>query len=306
MENHESTRPTMNPRRLGFSKRDLLVSAFVLLLLALATTLFVNLGLTVEPIEWVALYVMVGFISGLLFYLVDPFASQEFKWKGVVNLGGGAAIGASFMLLAKALTPAAPLVIDDQYYAAVLPVHGAVTIDGGARFKVLEIRSMSDNKLVEMFQGIVAVVNGEFGSNPPEAKNRAVLQSFIQEAQVNAGLESFKSQMEPLVDKFLKNERKDIDGAWKEITRDHLRQRCASNEFDDCLLTFNRIPYALYGVGSPGDVTLGVAFPGTIIRVGSVEYEIVAFANPRRKFSEEVGLRSTLFEGLVLQRRKSA
>jgi len=304
MEKESISRPKMNPRRLGFSKRDQLVSAFVLTLMALATALFVNLGLTVEPIEWVALYVLVGFTSGLLFYLVDPFGSQEFKWKGIVNLGGGAAIGASFMLLAKALTPSTPLVVEDQYYAAVLPVHGSVTIDGGATFKVLEIRSLSDDKLVEMFQGIIAVVNGEFGSNPPETKSRALLQSFIQEAQVNAGLETFRSQMEPLADKFLKNERRDMDSDWRSITRDHLRQRCKDGEFDDCLLTFNRIPYAIYGVGLPGDVTLGVAFPGTIIRVGSVEYEIVAFANPRRKFSEEVGLRSTLFEGIVLQRRK--
>jgi hypothetical protein len=58
-----------------------------------------------NQVDWLAFYILVGFTGGILFFILDPLRTQSFKWKGVVNIGGAAAIGAGFMFLASTLTP---------------------------------------------------------------------------------------------------------------------------------------------------------------------------------------------------------
>lgn len=51
------------------------------------------------------IFALVGFVGGLLFFLVDPLQDQRFRLKGVVNLTGATAIAAGFMFLASQLVP---------------------------------------------------------------------------------------------------------------------------------------------------------------------------------------------------------
>ena len=293
----------MNQNKLALRHRDILAFALVLVLIALGVAHFLTIGHTVEPIEWVVLYVLVGFIGGLLFYLADPLHSQEFKWKDVVTLGGGAAVGASFMLLAKVLTPDSPTLVDHEYQAAVLPVHKSVVLGVGVPLKVLEVGSLTDNKLVELFLGIMSVVNSELGSNPSAANQKLFLQSFLQEIRLHLIKEVPSERLESLVDRFLKNEREKIDSDWRDIVNEHLEANCPDTR-KECKITFNRIPYAVYSLGEDRNLVLGIAVPGTQIRTDSKNYEVVTFANPRRKYSEQLGLTTQMFEGIVLRRQE--
>ncbi len=71
--------------------------------LILSVILYITFRSRMEAIDWVAFYVLIGFVGGLIFYLVDPLRDQSFKWKGVANIGGAAAVGAGFMWLASSL-----------------------------------------------------------------------------------------------------------------------------------------------------------------------------------------------------------
>jgi hypothetical protein len=78
----------------------------VVTLTVLAVALFITLRGTIPTqLEWLAFYTLVGFIGGILFYVVDPLRTQSFQGKGFANLTGAAAIGAAFMFLASELTP---------------------------------------------------------------------------------------------------------------------------------------------------------------------------------------------------------
>lgn len=61
------------------------VAVMVFLILNVLLYLFFRLGM--QESDWVVFYVLIGLIGGLVFYLVDPLRSQEFKWKGVANIG---------------------------------------------------------------------------------------------------------------------------------------------------------------------------------------------------------------------------
>ena len=74
--------------------------------LILTVLLYVFFRTDMQQSDWVAFYVLIGLIGGLVFYLVDPLRSQDFKWKGIANLSGAAAVGAFFMFFADYLTPA--------------------------------------------------------------------------------------------------------------------------------------------------------------------------------------------------------
>ena len=285
-------------RQVALRRRDLVVVGLIVVLISLAVAHVMRLGLTVEPVEWLLLYVLVGFIGGLLFYLVDPFGSQEFKWKGIVNLGGGAAIGASFMFVAKLLTPDGTVITENQFYPAIVPVHQEMILAGGTRLKILEIRSLTDDKLVEVFQGMLTALNTELGHEPTQTEQKELLRAFVRELQLHLGLEPFKLRLEALVEKFVNMQRSDINGDWEDIVGEHLKPRCT--EYRECLITFNRVPYAAYILRDGAGVRTGVMLPGTLMRVEGREYEVLTFANPRRKVSEEVGLRRQLFEGLVI------
>lgn len=77
----------------------------VVVLSVLVVLLFVFSRKNPSSFELLAFYILVGFIGGLLFFLVDPLRDQTFKWKGIINLGGSAGIGMSLMFLASVLTP---------------------------------------------------------------------------------------------------------------------------------------------------------------------------------------------------------
>lgn len=86
----------------------------VVTLTVLAVALFITLRGTIPTqLDWLAFYTLVGFIGGILFYVVDPLRTQGFQGKGLVNLTGAAAIGASFMFLAKSFTPPPAITLDE-------------------------------------------------------------------------------------------------------------------------------------------------------------------------------------------------
>jgi hypothetical protein len=70
----------------------------VLVLLGVAAFVYSPPGAS-SQLQQLLVYALVGFTGGLLFVLVDPFQRQEFRLKGLVNLGGAAAIAAAFMIL---------------------------------------------------------------------------------------------------------------------------------------------------------------------------------------------------------------
>jgi hypothetical protein len=77
----------------------------VIIFMILTVLLYIYFRSEMQQPDWVAFYVLIGLVGGLVFYLVDPLRSQEFKWKGIANIGGAAAIGAFFMFFAHYLTP---------------------------------------------------------------------------------------------------------------------------------------------------------------------------------------------------------
>ena len=77
----------------------------VIIFIILTVLLYIYFRSEMQQPDWVAFYVLIGLVGGLVFYLVDPLRSQEFKWKGIANIGGAAAIGAFFMFFAYYLTP---------------------------------------------------------------------------------------------------------------------------------------------------------------------------------------------------------
>ena len=79
----------------------------VVIFIILTVLLYIYFRSEMQQPDWVAFYVLIGLVGGLVFYLVDPLRSQEFKWKGIANIGGAAAIGAFFMFFAHYLTPTA-------------------------------------------------------------------------------------------------------------------------------------------------------------------------------------------------------
>jgi hypothetical protein len=282
--------------------QDILVLGLIVGLVGLGVAHFLNLGLTVQPIEWVVMYVLVGFIGGLLFYLIDPLATQEFKWKGVATLGGGAATGATFMLLAKVLTPETATLVTNRYHPAVLPVFQTMTLGNGASFKVLEVKSLTDDKLSNLFQQIVGAMRSELGSDPSDDAKRQLMTSFLTEVELRIGLGAFADRLKPLADTYLKGDRKAVDQQWEDIIDEHLDTRCSRTQ-SECRLTFNRLAFAVYRVGDPSSPRFGVALPGTAIKVDNEDYEVITFANPRQSFSEEIGLTAKLFEGVVLMQK---
>lgn len=79
--------------------------AVVFLLIVLTALLFWKTDGIFLPAHWVAFYVTVALVTGLLFWMVAG-AKGDFQWKEFgISLGGGAAIGMSFMLIAHHITP---------------------------------------------------------------------------------------------------------------------------------------------------------------------------------------------------------
>lgn len=81
----------------------LLVAMLIILLLAVLLT---ARGGILQRAEWVALYVGVALVTGIVFWLVAPGGKSELSMPQYgMRLGGGAAVGAIFMLIAHKITP---------------------------------------------------------------------------------------------------------------------------------------------------------------------------------------------------------
>ena len=104
--------------------------------------------------HWVVLYVGVALVSGILFWVLTPGSSGEVDLKELgIKLGGGAAIGQAFMLLAWTLTRnqdqdfVVPIPADvpekvqlKNLTTAALSDVGEVRTTGGRRFLYVEFR----------------------------------------------------------------------------------------------------------------------------------------------------------------------
>lgn len=109
MSKHENSSDNI----IGTSKQRFyfgVVASGVLTLLAVLV--FYTSGDNPSPMTLLAFYILVGLIGGLLFFIVDPLRDQSFKWKGIVNVGGAAAIGVSIMFVASLLTPTSTVTLD--------------------------------------------------------------------------------------------------------------------------------------------------------------------------------------------------
>lgn len=81
---------------------------FLFVLLGIAIFLVLGTSGDFKPPHWVSLYVLVALVAGLGFWLFTG-SSGDFQWKEIgIRLGGGAAIGMAFMLIAHKITPAPP------------------------------------------------------------------------------------------------------------------------------------------------------------------------------------------------------
>lgn len=117
---------------------------------ALVVVLFATSDGYLNRAGWVLLYVGVGLISGIAFWLATPGATGEVDLKKIgVKLGGGAGIGAGFMLLA-------------DFLAATPPRHVIVEIPEGNRnptFSIyeadsgIEVTEISGQRLLVEFKG---------------------------------------------------------------------------------------------------------------------------------------------------------
>lgn len=84
--------------------------AVLLILIGLTVVLFRYARDRFYPQYWVAFYVSVALITGLSFWLLTAGATGEYTNSRLgLRLGGGAGIGACFMVLARVLTPSPPL-----------------------------------------------------------------------------------------------------------------------------------------------------------------------------------------------------
>jgi len=99
--NEQNEKPGLDVRRFWLG------SVSVVILAGMAVGIYLLHRQNMEGIDWFGLYVTIGLIGGVLFYLIDPLQTQSFRWKKTISLGGAAAVGASFMLLAKLLSPVA-------------------------------------------------------------------------------------------------------------------------------------------------------------------------------------------------------
>lgn len=76
--------------------------ALILIILALETALFLSKEGDLDKAEWVVLYVGVALVTGIAFWILTPGSTGEVTVEHLgIRLGGGAAIGATFILLSN-------------------------------------------------------------------------------------------------------------------------------------------------------------------------------------------------------------
>ena len=132
------------------TKRLILINGIILLFVLIGLVvllLYVTDGIF-YPGHWVAFYVAIALVSGIAFWFFTAGSTGEFTNKSLgIRLGGGAGIGAAFMVLAHFLTPTEPppniRIVDvrvegisDVFYTSHSEELGKVTRLDGARFLV--------------------------------------------------------------------------------------------------------------------------------------------------------------------------
>lgn len=128
-----------NPEKNHTSGWRLVIGSVGLLILILLAALVyaLNHG-KMNTADWTMLLLLTGSAGGVLFYLIDPQSQHSFSFRKIVNLGGAAAIGAGFMLLAHwlAINPPSPPYIppDAQIVLLDSPLHNNVYDDDRRKY----------------------------------------------------------------------------------------------------------------------------------------------------------------------------
>ncbi len=111
--------------------------ALILIILALETALFLTKEGDLDKAEWVVLYVGVALVTGIAFWILTPGSTGEVTVEHLgIRLGGGAAIGAAFVLLSNFVSEEPPnhrvFLVDDkceQIDPAVIEQDGVSAIE---------------------------------------------------------------------------------------------------------------------------------------------------------------------------------
>ncbi len=89
-------------------------SILIVIVLMLLASLLIYRGDSFNRPHWVSLYAGIAVVTGLSFWIYAPGSTGEVTIKEIgIKLGGGAAVGAAFMLLAWWLTPLTDVLIVD-------------------------------------------------------------------------------------------------------------------------------------------------------------------------------------------------
>lgn len=135
----------------------------ILLIIAVAIMLIVTGGHLNRAFE-IVLYICVALVTGILFWLFTPGSTGDLDFKKLgIKLGGGAAIGASFMLLAWYLTEPnlnyvvipKPSYIPQEFTiinqsSQEINDVGEVRTKGGKQYLYIEFRDGKDEGIIDL------------------------------------------------------------------------------------------------------------------------------------------------------------
>lgn len=127
------------PEQRGASAQPILIPGLLVVfaIIALEAVMLWATGGHLTRAHQIVLYIGVAIVTGVVFWLLTPGSTGELDFKQLgIRLGGGAAIGASFMLLAWWLT-------DPEVNHTVVPVPSAIAQD-------FTIENLSPNDLADV------------------------------------------------------------------------------------------------------------------------------------------------------------
>lgn len=127
---------------------------FVLVLIGLVVAMVSSGEGMLERSEWVLLYTAIAMISGVTFWFVSPDGQQSFDMKEMgIKLSGGAAVGASFMLLAYFITP--PPVLQRYSFPEDISNSYVVSlVSAGNGVDILHVDEDRKSLIVEFKEGV--------------------------------------------------------------------------------------------------------------------------------------------------------
>jgi hypothetical protein len=147
--------------------------ALILIILALETALFRSKEGDLDKAEWVVLYVGVALVTGIAFWILTPGSTGEVTVEHLgIKLGGGAAIGAAFMLLSNFVSEEPPnyrVFPEDDRCEQIEP---AVTEEDGV--EAIEIEKDEESLKVKSWLVEFKSSKGYFVTNSPYASPNTV------------------------------------------------------------------------------------------------------------------------------------